>query len=217
MNFTYRTVWVLSNLFFGTYCRRRFCNPERVPATGPAILAANHASFFDPPLVGAGLQRTICYLARDTLYTNPLLTTVLHQLNTIPVDREGGGAKGLKAIMDRLTGGAAIILFPEGTRTHDGQFRPARAGIGLLVAKSQCPVIPIRIFGSYEAFSRHHRVPRPHQMIVKYGRPLWFRELRAETQTCSKPRLKAIYQQIADELMFQIGKLQPGTDKETFP
>jgi 1-acyl-sn-glycerol-3-phosphate acyltransferase len=184
---------------------------------GPVILAANHASFLDPPLVGAGLRRDINYLARESLFDVPVVGWILRHWNTVPVDREGGGAKGLKAILDRLLAGGAIILFPEGTRSRDGRLQPARSGIGLTVIKSSAPVVPVRVFGTFEAFGRHLRLPRPKRVAVKYGQPLNFDQLRAEARTCSKPRLKAIYQQVADEIMAAVAKLQPHHDKSEFP
>jgi 1-acyl-sn-glycerol-3-phosphate acyltransferase len=135
---------------------------------------------------------------------------LLRQLNSVPVDRDGGGAAGLKAILDRLLAGGGIILFPEGTRTRDGKLQPARSGIGLTVIKSTAPVVPVRVFGTYEAFGRHHRFPRPKRVAVKYGKPMLFEALRQEAKTCPKPRLKEIYQQVADEIMAEIAKLELG-------
>ena len=111
----------------------------------------------------------------------------------------------------------AIILFPEGTRTRDGKLQPARSGIGLTVIKSDAPVVPVRVFGTFEAFGRHMRIPRPHQVGVKYGQPMGLEQLRAEAKTCSKQRLKEIYQQVANEIMGAIAKLEPFEDKEQFP
>ena len=99
------------------YFRWRVFNAERVPATGGVILASNHASFLDPPLVGSGLHRAINYLARERLFRFPGIGALLRSWNAVPVDRDGGGAAGLKAILDRLLAGGGIILFPEGTRT----------------------------------------------------------------------------------------------------
>jgi 1-acyl-sn-glycerol-3-phosphate acyltransferase len=217
MNPLYFLGWCAFRAAFKFYFGWRVYNPERVPETGPVILASNHASFVDPPLVGSGLKRGINYLARENLFRFPVMGWVLHRWQVVPVDREGGGAKGLKAILDRLLAGGAIILFPEGTRTRDGNLQPARSGIGLTVIKSAAPVVPVRVFGTFAAYGRHMRVPRPRRVAVKYGRPLDFRELRAEAKTCSKPRLKEIYQQVADEIMAEIAKLEPFADKEAFP
>ena len=212
MNFSYRLGWLFFRAWYATYFRWRVFNPERVPGTGAVILASNHASFLDPPLVGAGLSRGINYLARESLFRFPGIGALLRSWNAVPVDRDGGGAAGLKAILDRLLAGGGIILFPEGTRTRDGHLQPARSGIGLVVIKSNAPVVPVRVFGTYEAYGRHVKFPRPKRITVKYGRPMSFEQWRAEAKTCSKPRLKEIYQEIADEIMAAIAKLEPQED-----
>jgi 1-acyl-sn-glycerol-3-phosphate acyltransferase len=212
MNRSYRLGWIFFRTLYATYFRWRVFNPERVPETGGVILASNHASFLDPPLVGAGLKRGINYLARESLFRFPGVGALLRSWSAVPVDRDGGGAAGLKAILDRLLAGGGIILFPEGTRTRDGNLQPARSGIGLVVIKSSAPVVPVRVFGTYEAYGRHIRFPRPGRIAVKYGQPMNFAELRAEAKDCSKPRLKEIYQQIADEIMAAIAKLEAKED-----
>jgi 1-acyl-sn-glycerol-3-phosphate acyltransferase len=212
MNPVYFIGWCCFRLLYSVYFHWRVYNPERVPLKGGVILASNHASFLDPPLVGSGVHRQINYLARASLFTNPVAGWVLRKWRAIPVDRDGGGAAGLKAILDRLLDGGAIILFPEGTRTKDGKLQPARSGIGLTVIKSEALVIPVRTFGTFECYSRKLKFHLPRQLAVKYGEPMAFKELRAEAKTCSKPRLKEIYQQIADEIMAAIAKIEAHTD-----
>jgi 1-acyl-sn-glycerol-3-phosphate acyltransferase len=216
MTFVYFLGWSFFRTLYATYFRWRVFNAERVPFNGPVILASNHASFLDPPLVGSGIHRPINYLARNTLFDVPGLGWLLRHWNSVPVDREGGGGAGLKAILDRLLGGGAIILFPEGTRTRDGKLQPARSGIGLTVIKSTAVLVPVRVFGTFEAYGRHMKIPQPHRIAVKYGRPMYFEKLRAEAKTCSKPRLKEIYQEVANEIMAAIAKLEPYEDVETF-
>ncbi len=217
MNPTYYLGWLSFRVLFKVYFRARFYNAGRVPLQGPVILASNHASFLDPPLVGSGLSRVVNYLARENLFRFRVSGWVLRQWQVVPVDREGGGAAGLKAILDRLLAGGAILLFPEGTRTRDGRLQPARSGIGLTVIKSSAPVLPVRTFGTFQAYSRHSRWPRPHRLAVKYGRPLLFEELRTEAKTCSKQRLKAIYRQVAGQIMGAITRLEPCEDRDRFP
>lgn len=216
MNFVYFLGWCFFRAVYATYFHWRVFNPERVPLTGPVILASNHASYLDPPLVGSGVKRGINYLARDSLFRFPGVGWLLRKWNSVPVDREGGGAAGLKAILDRLLAGGAIILFPEGTRCKDGNLQPARSGIGLTVIKSTAAVVPCRVFGTYEAYGRHIKIPRPHGIAVKYGQPMYFEKLRAEAKTCTKARLKQIYQEVADEIMAAIAKLGPYEDVESF-
>ena len=209
MNPSYRIGWTVFRTMYATYFRWRVFNPENVPLQGGVILASNHSSFLDPPLVGSGLRRDINYLARESLFRFPGIGTLLRSWNAVPVDRDGGGARGLKTILDRLLAGGAIILFPEGTRSPDGKLQAARSGIGLTVIKSTAPVVPVRVFGTFEAYGRDIKFPRPYRVMVKYGRPMDFGALRAEAKICDKPRLKEIYQQVADEIMAVIAKLEP--------
>jgi 1-acyl-sn-glycerol-3-phosphate acyltransferase len=217
MNLVYFLGWSVFRTVYTVYFRWRVYNAGRLPLQGGVILASNHASFLDPPLIGSGVRRGINYLARENLFRFPIMGWVLRQWQVVPVDRDGGGGAGLKAILDRLLAGGAIILFPEGTRTRDGRLQPARSGIGLTVIKSTAPVVPVRVFGTFEAYGRHMRIPRPYRVAVKYGEPMNFARLRAEAKVCSKPRLKEIYQQVANEIMAAIAKLEPYEDKAQFP
>jgi len=208
MNPVYRAGWLFSRFLLRFYFGWRSQGAENVPLSGPVILASNHASFIDPFLVGAGVTRVVSYLARENLFNFPFFGWVLRRWKAVPVDCEGGGASGLRAILDRLLAGGAILLFPEGTRTSSGQLQPARSGIGLAVLKSSAPVVPVRVFGTFEAYNRNHSLPRPKGVAVRYGKPLLFEALRAEAKTCAKPRLKQIYQEVADEIMNAIAALE---------
>ena len=121
--------WIFKNLF-----RCRVYNPERVPITGPVIIAANHESYFDPPFIGSSLPRPINYLARENIFSHWLSGPFFRGLNAVPVDREGGGARGLKIILERLLQNNGIIIFPEGggtdraPRKHEGSTNPERIG-----------------------------------------------------------------------------------------
>ena len=217
MTWIYWLGWVLFRSLYRFYFRWRVFNPERVPLTGGAILASNHASALDPPLVGAALRRQIAYLARETLFRFPPLGWLLRNWGVVPLDRDGGSAAGLRVILERLHAGNAIVLFPEGTRTLDGRLQPARGGIGLIAVKSDAPVVPVRVFGTFEACGKNVHLPRPRRVMVKFGEPLRFERLRAEAKTATKARLKEIYQQVADEIMAAIARLEPYEDKTEFP
>jgi 1-acyl-sn-glycerol-3-phosphate acyltransferase len=217
MSWIYWFGWVGWRAVFRFYFRWRVFNPERVPLTGGVVLASNHASYVDPPLVGAGVRRPIAYLARATLFDFAPMAWLLRNWNVVPVDRDGGSGAGLRVILERLHAGSAIILFPEGTRTRDGKLQPARSGIGLIVIKSDGPVVPVRVFGTYEAFGRHRPLPLPRRVVAKYGKPMRFELLRAEAKTASRVRVKEIYQEVADEILQAITRLEACEDKESFP
>jgi 1-acyl-sn-glycerol-3-phosphate acyltransferase len=205
--FLYTIAWTFFRLFFPLYFRWRVLNVERVPDEGPLILATNHGSFLDPTLVGSAVQRMCNYLARATLFRNPLFGRILRAVGAVPVDRDGGNAAGLRTILDRLEKGSAIILFPEGTRSADGQLQSARSGVGLMVIKSGAPVVPVRITGSYEAWGRGRSLPRPCRITVQFGQVLRFEKQLAEARDCPRPRLKEIYQEVSDEIMAAIAAL----------
>lgn len=216
MTTSYRIGWTLFRLLFSSYFHWRVFHPERVPLNGPVILASNHASYLDPPLVGSGLSRPINYLARDSLFRFPVFGSILRSWNAVPVDRDGTSPRGLKNIIDRLKAGGGVVLFPEGTRTHDGGLVSAKSGVGLVVIKSQAPVVPVRVFGTFEAYGRRMKIPLPRPVTVKYGKPLDFTKERAEAEMCSKERLKEIYQEVAERIMAEIARLEPCRDMELF-
>jgi len=198
-------------MLFRNLFRCRVYHPERVPPAGPVILAANHESYFDPPFVGSSLPRPINYLAREDLFSNRFSGPFLRRLNSVPVDRGGGGARGLKNILERLLKGNAIIIFPEGTRTSNGQIKTAQAGIGLTVIKSRAPVVPVRVW-TYNAYGRHRRKPKLMPISVKFGHPLHFHSLRHQAETCQGTELRNVYQQAADETMAAIAAMRPVMD-----
>ncbi len=212
MTFVYRIGWLLFRLLFRTYVPARYLHAGRVPATGRVLLCGNHASFYDPPLIGSGVRRQCSFMARESLLRFRFTRWLLTKWQCIPVDREGASASAMKRVLEALELERAVVLFPEGTRTLDGRPRPARAGIGMIVVKSGAPVVPIRIWGTFEAWGKHVPYPRPGRLTIHYGPSLHFTELREEAKTCSKERLKQIYARIADELMAAIGKLEPEKD-----
>ncbi len=208
MKLSYRIGAMGFRLMFSTYFPATIHYRERVPTEGPLILASNHLSFLDPPLVGSGLSRPINFLARESLFRFPGIGALLRSWNCVPVDRDGGGASGLRNILDRLLAGGAILLFPEGTRSTDGVLGTARSGIGLTVIKSTAPVVPVRVFGTLEAYGKHVTFPRPTRVAAVFGHPIDFSALRAEAKTCPKARVKEIYQEVADRIMAEIGALK---------
>jgi 1-acyl-sn-glycerol-3-phosphate acyltransferase len=206
MSVFYRSLWWIVHGICRAYFRVRIVGLEHVPLDGPLILASNHVSFIDPPLIGSMVPRVVNFLARDSLFRVPLLGGLMRQLKTVPVDRDSGGA-GLKAILDRLQGGGAIILFPEGTRSPNGQLLPAKAGVGLTVIKTTAPLVPVRLDGAFEAWGRHRRFPLPRKITITFGPPLKFERERTEAASCDRSRLKTIYQEVANRIMVEIAGL----------
>jgi 1-acyl-sn-glycerol-3-phosphate acyltransferase len=124
---------------------------KNVPRTGAALIVANHGSFLDPILAGLVCRRHICYLARKSLFRNPLFRRLITSFNALPIDQEGIGKEGIKAVLAELAKDRAVLVFPEGTRTEDGAIQPLRPGIQLLIRKAQVPVVPVGIAGAFHA------------------------------------------------------------------
>jgi 1-acyl-sn-glycerol-3-phosphate acyltransferase len=168
----YNLTRLLSRLFF----RFRILHRERVLQSGPVILAVNHQSFLDPPLAGTACDRAIYFLAKKSLMNVPLLGRLLPKVNVIPVNIGGGDRTALKAVIRVLQAKNCVLLFPEGTRTPDGNLQEPLPGLGLVIAKTRAPVVPMRIFGAFNAWPIHGklRLFRPITLVV--GEPLVFGE-----------------------------------------
>src|ERR1043166_5974201 len=174
MGFSYWLGKTSFKILFHCYFRGSIHHVENVPRFGAFILATNHASFLDPPMVGQALEQEICYLARKSLFRYPVARQILLSWHAIPVERDEGDIAGMRAILNALKSDRAVMIFPEGTRTNDGKLQPARPGVGFLVAKANVPVVPARIFGTFEAFGRGRRLPSPVKLHVTYGKPMTF-------------------------------------------
>jgi 1-acyl-sn-glycerol-3-phosphate acyltransferase len=169
---------------------------------GPAILASNHASYIDPPLVGVACRREIYYLARKSLFEKPVFGPLIARVNAFPVDRDRGDVAAVRAILQILKAGKRVVVFPEGTRSSDGNLQPAKAGVGLIIAKSLAPVVPIRIFGSYAALPRSGGIRLFAPVTLVVGKPLYFTKQDLGTGE------RSVYQGLSDRVMAAIAALE---------
>jgi 1-acyl-sn-glycerol-3-phosphate acyltransferase len=177
---------------------------ENLPESGGYIVAANHASHLDPPIVGQHLPRQVSFFARKTLWRPGIAAWWLTAVGTIPVDRDGGTSlDAIKRVLAGLASGKVVILFPEGTRSTNGELQPPKAGVGLLACKAKVPVVPARIFGSFEAFGRDGSVHLGSPVSVTYGAPLSPAEF--DHPEDGKER----YQRTAERIMAAITRLEP--------
>lgn len=175
---------------------------EHVPPTGPVLVVCNHSSVLDPPLIGAVAPRPVSFLAKAELFAIPLFGRLIRALNARPVRREGADAAALRTALRVLESGAALLVFPEGTRAdQEGQLRAARAGAGMLAVLSGAQVVPAYIRGSGRAWPRGRTLPRPTRIVVTFGPPLRF------PQRADIPR-KESYDAASREMMAAIARLK---------
>jgi 1-acyl-sn-glycerol-3-phosphate acyltransferase len=204
----YWFAWRMTRGIYESLFNLRAHGMENVPLTGGLIIASNHVSFLDPHAVGCICPREINYLARHTLFRREPWGTLLRSWNSVPVDLSGKpDIAGMKAILEKLKDGQAVLLFPEGTRTHDGSFLPAKAGVGLLAAKAGVPVLPVRVFGAFELWPRSRKWWRRGQVDVVFGTPARYDAMVADARVKGGREAKEIYQRIADDIMERIKAL----------
>jgi 1-acyl-sn-glycerol-3-phosphate acyltransferase len=157
----------------------RVIGRENWPQNGGGLICANHQSMFDPPLVGLTCQRRMNYLARDTLFPIPILGSLIRFLDAIPIDRDGVGLSGIKETLRRLKAGELVLIFPEGTRTHDGEVKPLKPGFIALARRGKVPLIPVGLDGAFQAWPRTSRFPRLNRLSVVIGDPLTIEQVVA--------------------------------------
>ena len=166
---------------------------------GGAIIAANHTSYLDPPIVASAYNSPVAFLARKTLFKK-FGAWLYPRLNAFPIDRNHADLQSIKSILKKLRNGERVLMFPEGTRSEDGKLRKAKAGIGMLVAKSGVPVQPVRILGAFESWPKGGPY-RPHRIEVRVGDPVVFNPADLKEKT------REAYQRLADQLMSAIDAL----------
>ena len=172
---------------------------ENVP-TGGCLIVSNHVSFMDPTTVGWAVAREIHYLARKNLFKPPLLSWLLPMVNVLPIDRDGHDIAGLRRIIKMLKDGHAVLLFPEGTRSADGTIQSSEPGAGLVALKAGVPILPVRVFGTYECLSRHMKQLRFRPIRVVIGKPYQPAILEGRKE-------KESYGPVAQEMMDRIATL----------
>jgi 1-acyl-sn-glycerol-3-phosphate acyltransferase len=198
MTIVYNIFYNLAKLLARVFFSMRVVHPERMVESGPLIIAVNHSSFFDPPLAGICSRRGVYYLARKTLLKWPFFGPLFPAMNVIPVERDGNDMSALREVIKKIKEGNGVLLFPEGTRSLDGNLQPARAGIGLVIAKTCAPVLPMRIFGAYEAFPKNAKSFRASQITVVIGEPIHF--TRAEIENPSRENYQLLSNRVMDAI-----------------
>jgi 1-acyl-sn-glycerol-3-phosphate acyltransferase len=163
---------VVARLVGITFFGLRTAGRENYPTTGGGLICANHQSYFDPVLVGLTCDRRLNYLARESLFKVPVLKQAIKFLDAIPIDRDGSGISGLKETLRRLKRGEFVLIFPEGTRSRDGDVNRLKPGFCAVARRSKVPLVPVGFDGAYQAWPRSAKLPRFSQAAVVIGEPI---------------------------------------------
>ncbi len=170
--FGYAFMRLLCRIVYRTYFRGRTLHLDRVPNSGPVLLVANHQSFLDPPIAALSLNRECGYIARDSLFRNPLIRRLFVYLNAFPVKRGAADVNAVKELLRRLKNGKAVLIFPEATRTRDGSIGRINPNSLAVAKRAGVPIVPTLIDGAFEALPRGAIIPRPRRLSVVYGEPI---------------------------------------------
>jgi 1-acyl-sn-glycerol-3-phosphate acyltransferase len=171
----------IARLIAVTVFRVRASGRELIPRSGGGLVLSNHQSNLDPVLVGLASDRRLNYVARDTLFNSRPFRWLLNSFDAIPIARDGMSLGGIKETLKRLKRGEMVLLFPEGTRTRDGQVQEMKPGFCAIARRAEVPLIPVAIAGAFEAWPRHRTFPRASVIRVAFGRPIEPAEFAAMT------------------------------------
>jgi len=178
----YGLLWVLCRTLgvavFGF--RSRFVEP--LPKEGGLIVLSSHQTFLDPLLLGLATDRRLSSLARSSLYRFKPFAAVITALDAVPIDRESSAIKAMKVVIARLKRGAAVTIFPEGSRTEDGQLGEFKSGFALIAKRASVPIVPVAIVGGFECWPRTRLLPRPGRIRLEFGEILTAEQVAAMSE-----------------------------------
>ncbi len=168
------TFWLIAVIFF-RFTRK---GAENFPTEGGALVCGNHQSYFDPILIGISFRDRLNFLARKTLFDKFPFGTLIGYLDAIPIDREGMSLGGLKESLKRLRRGEMLMVFPEGTRSENGEVGQFKPGFVVLARRGKAPILPVAIDGAYDAWPRDKKLPRFTKVCTVFGPQISAEEIR---------------------------------------
>ncbi len=162
-------IWLGARLYFGT----RFEGVEHIPVDGPLVIAPNHVTYADPPLVTIPIRRPVYYMAWSRLFTIPGLAWLIRRLRAFPVEIESADPRATREAVRLLDAHEAVMIFPEAGRSPDGRLQPFRPGAFRLACSRGAPVLPVTILGGTESWPPGRWLPRPGRMTIVYHPLIW--------------------------------------------
>ncbi|HET7224261.1 MAG TPA: lysophospholipid acyltransferase family protein [Candidatus Eisenbacteria bacterium] len=205
MSAYYSATRLLASAVLGTLTGWEVRGRERIPRSGGLIVASNHISFWDPPLIGAAISRETHFLAKSELFSTPVLGWVIGTVNAIPIRRGVADMTGMSRAMEVLRAGGGLLMFPEGSRMRDGELHPARPGVGMLAVNADVPIVPCYISGSNRPAKWATRRAR---VRIWFGPPQHWKDLAGREDDLTPGR--ALYQRVGDAVMREIAILKTG-------
>ena len=175
----YSATKIVLYYFFKIFFRYKVIGAEHIPASGGVIIAANHISLWDPPLIGTSLNRSIHFMAKEELFSNPIFKWVITKLQSFPVRRGAPDRTAIRYAINLLKNGEVLGVFPEGTRSKTGELGKPEAGIDMIACKARVPIVPAAIIGTNRVGKDGCILP---QFIVKFGKPILISDEKADKE-----------------------------------
>ncbi len=198
----YLVIRSLGILLFKVLFRLQVWGVKNIPLKGGFILAGNHTSYLDPPILGVACPRKLCFLAKEELFRNAFFGRFITALNAFPISSRTGDVKSLRRAIRKLETGKGLGIFPEGGRTTDGGSVEPMQGVGFLATRTGVPIVPTFIEGSNMALPIHAKFIRLKKIKVYFGRPVRSEDIKQQLKG-SNP-----YQTIAETIMKEISRLK---------
>ncbi len=199
MKVTYGIAGILIRTVSRIFFRIKISGRENVPKSGGFILASNHISYFDPPLMGSFCGRELHFMAKKELFRNKIFGALIRHFNSHPVNRSGFDKSAIETAVSLLKNDQPMLIFPEGTRAKGVDFLPARPGVALIARAAEKPIIPALVYGSN---SLKNCFLGKKRMSIIFGSPIMPAELS------SFPRDKNGYRLLADTILNRIKGLK---------
>ena len=187
---TYDITRILARLAGVAWFQIRCEGREHLPDDGGGLICSNHQSYLDPVLVGLASDRRLNYLARESLFDSAWLGWLIRWYDAIPIQRDGFGLGGIKETLKRLRRNELVLIFPEGTRTEDGEIGPLKPGICSLARRGKMPLVPVAIEGAYQAWPRGNKLPGRSRIWIQFGPAISASEVQELTDEQLLERLR---------------------------
>jgi len=196
---------IIFKIFYYIFFRYEVKGVENIPTKGGVIIASNHLSYLDPPLIGIAINRKAIFIAKWSLFKNPLIGWFV-SLYSLPVDKYNPKPSTIKNTVKALKDGKVVVIFPEGGRSINGKLGKGMKGIGMIALLSKAPVVPALIEGTDKALPIGAKFFKPYKVRVTFGTPIVYNKNKVVYN--KKDSSKKIQQEITEEIMLSIKMLK---------
>ena len=178
---------------------------ENMPKNGSFIIASNHRSDLDPPIIAAKISRKVHFIAKRELFANKTAEAFFKMLNCIRLNRHGVDRSAIEEAVEALNRGSGLLIFPEGTRSRDKKLKTGKPGVAVFAITAQVPVIPVFLSGTERLTLRGILFMRFAKVSIVFGEKIF----PPKDTDINEDEKKIVYQEFTDKIMREIAKLEP--------